>query len=39
MPVISRAINVQGIIQPEAWIANPAGYHNNVVQRISIHIV
>jgi DMSO/TMAO reductase YedYZ molybdopterin-dependent catalytic subunit len=39
MTVISRAINVQGIIQPEAWIANPAGYHNNVVQRISIHIV
>jgi len=39
MSVISRAINAQGIVQTEAWIANPAGYHNNVVQKIGIHIV
>ncbi len=38
MTVISRAINAQGIAQTDAWIANPAGYHNNVVQRIGIHI-
>ena len=36
--LISRAINMQGLAQTEAWIANPAGYHNNVVQRIGIHI-
>jgi hypothetical protein len=38
MSVFSRAINAQGIVQTEAWIANPAGYHNNVVQKIGIHI-
>lgn len=36
--VISRAINAQGIVQTDGWIANPAGYHNNVVQKIGIHI-
>jgi DMSO/TMAO reductase YedYZ molybdopterin-dependent catalytic subunit len=38
MSVTSRAISAQGIVQTDAWIANPAGYHNNVVQRIGIHI-
>jgi DMSO/TMAO reductase YedYZ molybdopterin-dependent catalytic subunit len=38
MSVFSRAINAQGIVQTEAWIANPAGYHNNIVQKIAIHI-
>ena len=38
MTVTSRAMNAQGVVQTEAWIANPAGYHNNVVQRIAIHI-
>jgi DMSO/TMAO reductase YedYZ molybdopterin-dependent catalytic subunit len=38
MSVFSRAINAQGIVQTEAWITNPAGYHNNVVQKIGIRI-
>jgi len=38
MKVMARASNVQGLIQPEAWIANPGGYHNNVIQTIGIHI-
>jgi DMSO/TMAO reductase YedYZ molybdopterin-dependent catalytic subunit len=39
LSVVSRAINAQGIVQTEAWIANPAGYHNNVIRKIGIHIV
>jgi DMSO/TMAO reductase YedYZ molybdopterin-dependent catalytic subunit len=38
MTLMSRASNAQGVVQPESWIANPAGYRNNVVQRIAIHI-
>jgi DMSO/TMAO reductase YedYZ molybdopterin-dependent catalytic subunit len=34
----SRAINTQGLAQPEKWAANGAGYRNNVVQKIGIRI-
>jgi DMSO/TMAO reductase YedYZ molybdopterin-dependent catalytic subunit len=36
--VSSRAINARGMTQTETWIANPAGYHNNVIERIGIQI-
>jgi len=39
LTVIARAMNAQGIVQTESWIANPAGYRNNVVQKVRIHIV
>jgi DMSO/TMAO reductase YedYZ molybdopterin-dependent catalytic subunit len=35
----SRAINAHGMVQTERWIANGAGYRNNVVQKINVHIV
>jgi len=38
MTIMPRAINAMGIAQTEAWIANPAGYHNNVIQRIGIRV-
>ncbi len=36
--LMTRAINAEGAVQPESWIANPAGYHNNVAQKLGITI-
>jgi DMSO/TMAO reductase YedYZ molybdopterin-dependent catalytic subunit len=37
--LMTRATNLQGAVQPESWIPNPAGYHNNIVQKLGITIV
>ncbi len=37
--IMARASNAQGTSQPRELIFNPAGYHNNVVQKIAIDIV
>jgi len=34
----ARAMNTQGLVQTERWIANGAGYRNNVAQKIGIRI-
>ncbi len=34
-----RATNQAGLSQPDVWIANPAGYHNNIVQQTSIEVI
>jgi len=36
---MTRATNSQGAVQPESWVPNSAGYHNNVMQKIDITIV
>jgi DMSO/TMAO reductase YedYZ molybdopterin-dependent catalytic subunit len=33
-----RASNALGLVQPERWVANGAGYRNNVAQKIAIGI-
>jgi hypothetical protein len=38
-PVMARASNAQGTVQPAELIFNGPGYHNNVVQKIAIEIV
>jgi len=38
LTVMARATNAQGAVQTDAWIQNPAGYQNNVVQSIGINI-
>jgi DMSO/TMAO reductase YedYZ molybdopterin-dependent catalytic subunit len=37
--LMSRATNARAVTQPDAWIANPAGYHNNVMQSVELTIV
>ncbi len=37
--VMARASSAQGTSQPSELIFNAAGYHNNVVQKIVIHVV
>ncbi len=37
--IMARATNRQGASQTEQLIFNPAGYHNNVVQRIPVEFV
>lgn len=37
--IMARATNMQGMPQPVDLIFNPAGYHNNVVQRVSVEVV
>jgi DMSO/TMAO reductase YedYZ molybdopterin-dependent catalytic subunit len=36
--VMARAANSQGASQTLEWIANPAGYHNNVIQTVDISV-
>jgi DMSO/TMAO reductase YedYZ molybdopterin-dependent catalytic subunit len=36
--VMARASNAQGTIQPFELIFNPPGYHNNVVQKLTVEI-
>jgi DMSO/TMAO reductase YedYZ molybdopterin-dependent catalytic subunit len=36
--IMARASNAAGTIQPFELIFNPAGYHNNVVQRLAVEI-
>lgn len=36
--LMTRATNAQGAVQPESWVPNPAGYHNNIVQKLGITI-
>jgi hypothetical protein len=38
LPVIAKAINARGSTQTYELIFNPAGYHNNVVQRINLNV-
>jgi hypothetical protein len=38
LAVLSRATNRAGATQTFELIANPAGYHHNVVQRVEIHV-
>ena len=33
---MTRATNRSGVAQPEAWTANPAGYHNNAIQKTDL---
>jgi DMSO/TMAO reductase YedYZ molybdopterin-dependent catalytic subunit len=35
----ARATNRNGLAQPEAWTANPSGYHNNVIQQTTVEVV
>ena len=35
---MARASNAAGTSQPLALIWNPAGYHNNVVQRLALEV-
>jgi DMSO/TMAO reductase YedYZ molybdopterin-dependent catalytic subunit len=37
--MMTRATNAQGAVQPDSWVPNPAGYHNNVIQSLGITIV
>lgn len=37
--MMTRATNSQGTVQPDSWVPNSAGYHNNVVQKVGITIV
>ncbi len=39
MSLMTRATNSRGAAQPEHWTANPAGYHNNVIQKTGLVIV
>jgi DMSO/TMAO reductase YedYZ molybdopterin-dependent catalytic subunit len=39
LTLMIRATNERGAIQPQAWVANPAGYRNNVVQKLDLVIV
>ena len=39
LSVAARATNAQGTTQAEQLIFNPAGYHNNVIQPITVEIV
>jgi DMSO/TMAO reductase YedYZ molybdopterin-dependent catalytic subunit len=34
-----RATNLVGVSQPAELIANPAGYHHNVIQRVAVEVV
>lgn len=36
--VMARATNSQGASQTLEWVANPAGYHNNVIQTVDISV-
>lgn len=36
--ILARATSVAGVAQPEAWTANPAGYHNNAIQSLEVDI-
>lgn len=36
--IMTRATNSQGASQTMEWIANPAGYHNNVIQTVDISV-
>jgi DMSO/TMAO reductase YedYZ molybdopterin-dependent catalytic subunit len=36
--IMARASNAQGTTQPSELIFNPAGYHNNVVQTVTVEI-
>ena len=36
--ILCRATSGRGIVQPETWRANPSGYHNNVIQRLEVHV-
>ena len=36
---MARATSGAGEMQVEQLIANPAGYHHNVIQRIAIEVV
>jgi DMSO/TMAO reductase YedYZ molybdopterin-dependent catalytic subunit len=38
LAVLSRATNRAGATQTFELIANPAGYHHNVVQRVELHV-
>ena len=37
--ILARATNQTGSTQPDAATPNPAGYHNNAVQRIKVQVV
>jgi len=37
--LMAKATNRQGSTQPYELVFNPAGYHNNVVQRITVEVV
>ncbi|HUI59001.1 MAG TPA: molybdopterin-dependent oxidoreductase [Steroidobacteraceae bacterium] len=37
--LMTRATSARGIVQPQDWTANPAGYHNNVVQGIDLAVI
>jgi len=39
LTLMARATNTHGVTQPDAWTSNPAGYHNNVVQKVGLTIV
>jgi hypothetical protein len=39
MTVTARATNRQGATQTQELLFNPAGYHNNVVQRVSLTVI
>jgi DMSO/TMAO reductase YedYZ molybdopterin-dependent catalytic subunit len=39
MTVMARATNRQGATQTQELLFNPAGYHNNVVQRIPVTVI
>ena len=34
-----RATSNSREVQPDVWKANPAGYHNNVPQRLTVKVV
>jgi hypothetical protein len=36
--IMARASNAQGMTQPSELIFNAPGYHNNVVQRLTVDI-
>lgn len=38
LTLLARASSVRGLSQPETWSANPAGYHNNVPQRLVLEV-
>jgi DMSO/TMAO reductase YedYZ molybdopterin-dependent catalytic subunit len=37
--ILAKATNAAGSTQTFQWIANPAGYHHNVIQRIDVEAV
>jgi DMSO/TMAO reductase YedYZ molybdopterin-dependent catalytic subunit len=39
LTLMTRATNAQGAVQPSSWVPNPAGYHNNIIQKLAINIV